>query len=226
MSFSSHPIQSETLGNFLKKIRQSSGWQLKDISQRIKIKEEYLQALEEDNYHQLPSPTYARGFLEHYAEFLNLDPKQIIERYRRESQFFEVREKILKKQGLTQSTLPGFLKKKKISTLNLQKIGTIVVVIVFLFYFIWLVGQALLPPKIIIFFPNDNFETNEKIIQIKGRTNSNAIVKINDQPVSKFENGFFEENLNLLPGINEIKISARKKNSSETVIWRKIIVRE
>ncbi len=75
-----------------------------------------------------------------------------------------------------------------------------------LFYFVWLVDQTVLPPKITIFSPNDNFETYDKVIQIKGKVKNGATVKINNQPVSKFENGVFKNTINLLPGINEIKI--------------------
>ncbi|MGC9048913.1 MAG: helix-turn-helix domain-containing protein [Patescibacteria group bacterium] len=229
MAFDTHPLQTETLGDFLKKIRLSSGWQLKDIERKIKIKEEYLKALEEDDYGKFSSPTYVRGFLKSYVEFLNLNSDQIIERYHQESQFFEVKEKILKEQGLTRSALPGFknfIKSKKIRIFNFQKVSLIIIAAAFLFYFIWLIGQFVLPPKITIFFPANNFETSDKVIQIRGRVKGDGIVKINDQPVSKFENGIFEETLYLMPGINKIKISVKKKNNSETTIWRKIIAKE
>lgn len=229
MGFANHKIQFETLGDFLRKTRQSKGWELKDVERRINISESYLQALEENNYHQLPSPIYTRGFLERYVDFLGLDRGPIIERYRQENRFFEAKEKSLRQKGLKQKFQPGFygfLKKKKMMSFDLEKFGIFIIVVALLIYFIWTISQSILPPKIIILSPPDNFETSEKNIQIKGRVGSQAIVKINDQPVSKFENGIFEETLNLPAGLNEIKISAKKKNSSETIIWRRIIVKE
>lgn len=227
--FTTHPIQTATLGEFLKKARQSSGWQLKDIEKRIKISETYLQALEENDYYKLPSPTYAKGFLEHYAGFLGLDPKPVIDRYRKENQFFENKEKVLKNAGLNQKVLPGFrkfIKGQKIKNFDLRKIGTIAIIVAFLFYFVWTISQAISPPKIIIISPANNFETAEKTIKIEGRVKGATTVRINDQFVSHFEKGFFEETVPLAAGENIIKISAKKKHSPETVILRTVIVKE
>lgn len=221
-------MQPGTLGNFLKTTRQNKGWELKDIERKIKISESYLQALEESDYYRLPSPTYTRGFLERYAEFLELDVKSVIERYRQESRFFEAKEKILRKE-LSQSSLPGFrtfLKGKKIMSFDLEKFGVFIIFGIFLVYFIWTISQIILPPKITIFFPPDNFETKEKVIQIKGQVIGEAVVKINGQIISKIEKGGFEETINLTTGINSIIISAKKKYSPETIVQRRIMVKE
>jgi hypothetical protein len=114
----------------------------------------------------------------------------------------------------------------KFSYINFQKILIGLIILIFLLYFFSLISDFFLPPKIVIFFPPEGYETKERMIQIRGLVKKGVIVKINDLNVSKFENGFFEETLNLLPGVNEIKISAKKRNGLGTVIWRKIIVRE
>lgn len=222
-------MRSETLGNFLKKVRQDKGLELKEVEEKIKISEPYLQALEEGDYHKLPSPTYTRGFLEHYAEFLGLEVKPIIERYRQESRFFEVKEKVFKKKGPNQPTLPGFrtfLKRKRIISFDLERFGIFIIFIIFLIYFIWLIIQTILPPKVIIFSPPDNFETKEKVIQIKGKVTDGAVLKINGQIISKIEREIFNETINLTNGVNLITISAKKRYSPETIIQRRIIVRE
>lgn len=238
MSSISYKTQPEVLGDFLKRTRQMHGWQLKDIERRTKISEIYLQALEENDYYKLPSPTYARGFLEHYAEFLGLNTKQIIDRYRHESKFFEERGRILasaiawqkNKRGVApkQRALPGFNEslKKKIANLDFHKVLIGLIAVAFLGYFTWVIGQAVFPPKIVIFSPTDNLEIHERSIQVKGRVNAKSTVKINDQSISKIEEGFFDETLELAPGVNFIKISAKKKNSPESVIWRRVIVNQ
>lgn len=225
MAFTVRKIQSETLGDFLAKARLARGWELTDIEKRIGISAKYLKALEENAYHRLPSPTYARGFLEHYAQFLNLDVPRVINRYRQESKFFEEREKVIsKKKGISQRMLPGFRKIPR--TINLRKILVFFIVGLIVGYFLFLIKIAIFPPKLTITQPENNLIIQERTINLIGRTEKGAVVKINDQPVSKIVDGFFEEIIELSPGINMIKISAQKKYSSETVVWRKIIVQE
>lgn len=53
-----------------------------DLAARTKIRAKYLRALENEDFDQLPGPTYARTFLRTYAEFLGLDPHLLVEEYR------------------------------------------------------------------------------------------------------------------------------------------------
>ena len=57
---------------------------VEDIEKNTKIRREYLEALENDQYHQLPSGTYARGFIKNYANYLNLSEKTLLSVFRRD----------------------------------------------------------------------------------------------------------------------------------------------
>ena len=50
-----------------------------------KIRAKYLRAMEEEQFDVLPSPTYVRGFLRTYGEFLGLDGQLLVDEY--ESRF-------------------------------------------------------------------------------------------------------------------------------------------
>jgi transcriptional regulator with XRE-family HTH domain len=71
-----------SIGNFLKKERESKNLSLEEVSKSTRIKEHFLKAIEEDRFDLCPSPFYVKGFLTHYARFLGLDPKDIILKYR------------------------------------------------------------------------------------------------------------------------------------------------
>jgi cytoskeleton protein RodZ len=71
----------ESLGKYLKKERESRKISLKELSKNIKIREQFLKAVEEDRHDLLPSPTYVKGFLSAYAKYLGLDPNEVIIRY-------------------------------------------------------------------------------------------------------------------------------------------------
>ncbi len=71
----------ESPGKFLKKERETRNISLEEISYFTKIKERYLKAIEEDRYELLPPALYVKGYLNVYAKYLNLNPKDIIFQY-------------------------------------------------------------------------------------------------------------------------------------------------
>jgi transcriptional regulator with XRE-family HTH domain len=71
----------ESPGKFLKKERERRNISLEEISNFTKIKEHYLKAIEEDKYELLPPALYIKGYLNGYARYLALDPKDIVLQY-------------------------------------------------------------------------------------------------------------------------------------------------
>lgn len=61
------------IGATLRKARQELGVTLDDVEDETKIRKRYLNALEREDYADLPSEVYARGFLKTYASYLGLD---------------------------------------------------------------------------------------------------------------------------------------------------------
>ncbi len=57
---------------------------LREVAERTKIQEKFLQAIENGHYHELPPLSVTRGFIKSYAEFLRLDPEPILAIFRRE----------------------------------------------------------------------------------------------------------------------------------------------
>lgn len=66
----------------LKSIRQSKGLTLDDIARRTKIRSNFLEAIEEGNYHLLPERYYVETFIKVYAETLGVDSAPFLARYR------------------------------------------------------------------------------------------------------------------------------------------------
>jgi flagellar biosynthesis protein FlhG len=74
---------TEFSGGLLRKVRESLGLEVTDISARTKIARAYLHALEDDRYADLPALVYTRGFLVELAKQLHLDPMQVQKTYLR-----------------------------------------------------------------------------------------------------------------------------------------------
>ena len=78
-------IRPETAfsGELLRKVRESQGVGLEDISSHTKIAMAYLSALEDERYDELPAEVYVRGFVQQIAKYLDLDTAQVVKTYMR-----------------------------------------------------------------------------------------------------------------------------------------------
>ena len=73
------------IGNTLREARLRRGLDILECEAETKIRAKYLRAMEEEQFDLMPSPTYVRGFLRTYAEFLDLDGQLVLDEY--ESRF-------------------------------------------------------------------------------------------------------------------------------------------
>jgi cytoskeleton protein RodZ len=66
------------IGKRLEAAREARGWTVAEAANKTKLRPDAIRALEEEEFDQLPSLTYARGFIRLYARELGLDGKQMI----------------------------------------------------------------------------------------------------------------------------------------------------
>ena len=78
--------QRMTVGRFLQRERESRKISLESVSKGTRIKSDFLQALEEDAFHILPAEAYVLGFLKCYAKFIHLDPAEVVNLYRNQTE--------------------------------------------------------------------------------------------------------------------------------------------
>ncbi|MBE9545894.1 MAG: helix-turn-helix domain-containing protein [Proteobacteria bacterium] len=71
----------EETGPDLKKIRESREMTLKDVFELTRIRVSILQAIENEDFHLLPEPVYARTFIKTYTKMLDIDGEKILSRY-------------------------------------------------------------------------------------------------------------------------------------------------
>ncbi len=81
----------QTLGLIFKVARTKQQKSLEVISEQLKIRKVFLQAIENEQFEMLPGGVYTVGFIRSYAKYLNLDHDAIIEQLKDESFFVPVR---------------------------------------------------------------------------------------------------------------------------------------
>ena len=71
------------IGDALRDARQAQGRSLQDAAQSLRVRSDYVQALEDEQFSVFGADTYARGHLRNYASLLGLDPQPLLDTYDR-----------------------------------------------------------------------------------------------------------------------------------------------
>lgn len=71
------------IGETLRSEREQQGRSLEEAARDIRVRSDYLRALEEEDFDVFGGDVYAKGFLTSYARYLRLDPEPLLETYRR-----------------------------------------------------------------------------------------------------------------------------------------------
>ena len=125
--------------------------------------------------------------------------------------------------GLTEKTTDSF--RKSLTLSQIIKGGFICLIILTVLFWLGLgIKKILSPPYLTIIHPSDNIILRENSLKIKGETEKEAQVFINNQLVSYNKEGYFEETIALKPGLNKIKISTNRGDGKERVEWRRVMV--
>jgi len=207
---------NDNLGEKLRQTRLFKNLKIENIAKKINIRNEYLIALEEERFENLPAGLYGKNFLKKYADFLGLNTKELLQNpttnldNRLESNPFS--QKIVKKSK--------FLVFPKI----FRNILIAVAILICFLYLIFYLRQIFFPPKLEILQPETNIMISETSLLIKGTTEKEAEVRVNGELILNNHDGIFSQMVNLKKGLNNITIQAKKKYSRERVITRQIQV--
>jgi len=110
----------ESIGENLREARHNKKVSLEDASRATKIKIEILEQLEADEFDRLAAPTYTKGFLRLYAEYLGLDGQSVVDAYLRSQGG-------LRRQGLHMETEKAIrARKPRELQLPLRSVGLVV----------------------------------------------------------------------------------------------------
>jgi len=125
---------AESAAEVLAKARQKKQLTLEEAERTLKIQKKYLGYLEKGNYQKLPADVYVVGFIKSYARYLGLDEKRVAELYKRERNILE---NIKKKEQGGVKKLVNYKKPNIVVTPRLIKIGSLVLLVLVLLFYLW-----------------------------------------------------------------------------------------
>jgi len=94
-------------GELLRQQREALGLDLRNVADALKIKPNYLAALEAGRPDLLPGPTYASGFVRAYGEHLHLDGNEMLRRFKAESAALDIKPDLAFPMPLGERSMPG-----------------------------------------------------------------------------------------------------------------------
>lgn len=125
----------ENLGLYLRNIREERKIPIAQIAQVLRTKPETVQALESNEFQKIPAPTYVKGYLRSYSNYLGIDSDHIISEYNRQYPVGSKQVLILEGQKLPRV---GIDMKKILKPKLLISIGTLISFILIISLFITL----------------------------------------------------------------------------------------
>jgi len=192
---------------------------LETLAHKTRINKKYLKALEEGRFADIHcSPVYIKNFVKKFAEGLGELAKPYVDQFEREELIAEVDTPITTpKSRVVMHNVPRIIR------LALSGVG----VALFMLYLGLHIHNILQPPTLLIVSPTDGDIMRENVVTIKGKTDPETKVSVNDKQIGNDEKGNFEEHIALSPGINTLIVSAQNKHgkvSTETyhVIYKDI----
>lgn len=203
-----------TIGEFLKSKRQKKRYSLEDLERKTKIRKEFILAIEEGRWEELPDFSVVLGFVKSLAEELNVDLKKTIALFRRDYP--------LKKEQAIRPPLPlgGLSKgiKPNLIYIFLAAVSVFLVIGFLIYEYI----RFNLPPRIKIDNPKEGQEVEGGKVLVSGWTEPDTLLLVNNQPVLVDKDGSFNETIEILPNTNTIVFKATSRAGRETVVYRTI----
>lgn len=198
-------------GELLKEKRITLELTIEDIAKKTKIKEEYIRAIENSAFNELPSATFTKGLLRSYAKSVHLNADTIVAMFRRD--FTENKEGEIIPRGL----VAPVTHKPKFLTVNILLL--IIGILVFVSFMSWqLIAWSSLP-KLKVLQPIEG-ETYGDKLTVRGVAEKDSKVMVNEQAVILNSAGEFSLDLVFPAGTHALHVSATNREGKSRAIER------
>lgn len=210
-----------TVGQILKEERERKFYTLDEIEKATKIRKELLQALEAGQYQKLPPSTFVQGFIKNYGKFLGLNSEKLLAIFRREFSEGKNPPRILE-------SFSNPLDKKRFKLTPARVLSVLVLGLILIFFgYLWFEYRFLVGgPFLEVRQPTNQLTVSSALIQVVGRTDTEAKVSINDQEIQVDSAGKFSQEIKLSDNVNTIIIIATTKNGQQSRVERTVFLKK
>lgn len=207
-----------TVGEILRKARLEKKLSLEDVGNTTKITISYLEAIEANDFKQLPASAFTKGFLQNYAKVVDLNPHHVLAIFRRD--YDQDDRGMIVPRSLAEAPRKSF----SLMTPRASWMGLSILIGLFVVGFfarqIWLFQSA---PTLELLEPGEQAQVSSPVM-VTGQTQSHAQVTINNRSVAVDDAGTFEARIPLTLGEHTLIVSATSRSDKTRTIERLITV--
>ncbi len=213
-------MKTKTLGEILKDARISAGVGLDELESLTRIKLVSLQALERDDFSQLPSAVFVKGYICSIARALDVDSRPLLAILRRDFKssakgHLQAREFLVPMANTQFAPRP----------IRFVVLATFCMGLVLALYVSWQWFLLNQPPSVLLVSPTELSEVGSEV-SVTGRTKPEVSVLINGQPANLKPDGLFIGEVYFpKDGIANIVVEVKDRRGKKTTIERQVLVK-
>lgn len=195
-----------TIGQILKESRTSQGIDLSDLEKTTKIKKDFILKIEKEDWNNLPEFTVVSGFVKNIANALDLSVDNISAVLRRD----------YPPKKLMVSPKPDVQNKFVWSPKLTFAVGVSTLILFVLGYLGFQYKKFIEPPELIINNPKVNEVVLKESIKVTGKTTTDAVVTVNNQPITLDQDGKFSSEIEVTKDTKELFFKAISRSGKVT----------
>jgi cytoskeletal protein RodZ len=202
------------IGEFLREARDKQDLNIVKLSRETKIKRNFVEAIEKQDWGALPEFPVVQGFVKNISSFLGEDEKKALALLRRD---YPPRPEPLVPKADIGSKFTWTPRRTFIA-------GALAIFLAVAVYLGFQYYRFLKPPRLEVGRPQEGEVVRVKELTVSGQTDPDVSVIINNQPATVDQEGNFETQIEVDENSGEITVVAASRSGKETVINRKIKV--
>lgn len=204
----------------LREEREFHRLSITELAKRTRIRAEYLEALENNQFELLPAATFVKGYIKTYGQVFGFNYQPLLGLLRRDFK------ESAKGKLVPREFIKPVLKKRQFWTPITATMVIAAGLFLTLFSYVGVQWYNLnRPPVLEVTQPAENAEVAAQV-EVAGKTSTEAVVTVNNQPVALQPDGSFETEI-FLPreGISSITVEAKDRRGKSNLIQRTVYVR-
>lgn len=203
------------ISELLEELLEKRGINPEKLSYITNIPIRFINALLEGNFKKLPAKPYVRGYLIKIAVVLGIEEKVIIEAYRESTE--------IRSSG-GKDKLP--MNRFAIQKINKNFIIWIAITLGLLIFLGFRINDIMGTPTLQVNLSENLSTTTNQTLKITGRVSAKDKLTINQEIVYANQDGSFEKDITLSPGLNTFEFDATRFLGREIKIVRQVVYEE
>jgi len=212
-------IKLLTPGGILKKERLQKNIKIEDVVNAIKIRKDYINYLENNEFDKFESSIYVKGFLKLYSKYLNINEEKIIALYRR---YMNIPPESQKVNVFPQNVnVPRLLVTPQLVVVTLA----VLIVVSIIGYLVFQYYKYQKPPNVIVTDPSsESISVDQDSYTIVGYTEDGVSIAINNENIPINTDDTFSYEVKLKNGSNLVVISGKYSDNIGKEYKREIYI--